>query len=167
MAKLGCFNVTGWLAITFLFFVLSWLRFESQSLKGNKKYNIHTCCLIPDPTEVLLNYCGMTFRRFSRKMWIILNKIKQNLSNVHCNCMKIVVGRCHTLCYVPLLYKPMMRPNNRYQVANFCLLRDFTQKIQGFEYLLWVIESLFKKIIVKTWKLTNILLNQRSIKMNM
>ena len=58
-----------------------------------------------------------------------MNEIKQNLSNVHCNCMKIVVGRCHTLCYVPLLYKPMMRPNNRYQVANFCLLRDFTQKI--------------------------------------
>ena len=45
-----------------------------------REYIIHTCCLIPDPTEVLFNYCRMTFRHFSRKMWIILKKIVQKTS---------------------------------------------------------------------------------------
>ena len=41
---------------------------------------IHTCCLIPDPTEVLFNYCRMTFRHFSKKIWMILKKIEQKTS---------------------------------------------------------------------------------------
>ena len=110
----------------------------------------------------------MTLLKIQNSIIKFLNKIKQNLFNVHCDCMKIVVGRCHTLCYVPLLYKPMMRPNNRYQVANFCLLRDFIQKIFKVLNIYYEWSKVYsKKNIVKTWKLTNILLNQISIKMNM